>query len=185
MPRSDRTARPAASQAPLSGPTIGFSPFTLAAFALAGGGTNFSVANGGTGRSDLFQAGAFVRHTVGAAYVTGVLAYDLVRLQISLRDLSPNLFGAGDDAWRGQQAHSANFGVKLDQCSHFRFFVQERIGIALRGGFDEFLIKVLAATSLVYQPLQMCLGLLGKPSRKSRCKPTYGGSYQTRESRDN
>jgi uncharacterized protein with beta-barrel porin domain len=52
-----------------------FSPFTLAGFALAGGGTNFSVANGGTGRSDLFQAGAFVRHTAGAAYISGGLAY--------------------------------------------------------------------------------------------------------------
>ena len=36
---------------------------------------NFSVNGFGTGRSDLFQAGAFVRHTVGAAYVTGALAY--------------------------------------------------------------------------------------------------------------
>jgi uncharacterized protein with beta-barrel porin domain len=44
-------------------------------FALAGGGTSFSVANGGSGRSDLFQAGAFVRHTSGAAYLSGVLAY--------------------------------------------------------------------------------------------------------------
>ena len=52
-----------------------FSPDTVAGFALAGGGTNFSVANGGTGHSDLFQAGAFVRHTVGAAYVSGALAY--------------------------------------------------------------------------------------------------------------
>jgi autotransporter-associated beta strand protein len=52
-----------------------FSPFTIAGFALAGGGTNFSVANGGTGRSDLFQAGAFVRHTVGPAYISGALAY--------------------------------------------------------------------------------------------------------------
>jgi uncharacterized protein with beta-barrel porin domain len=52
-----------------------FSPFTIAGFALAGGGTNFSVANGGSGRSDLFQAGAFVRHTVGQAYITGALAY--------------------------------------------------------------------------------------------------------------
>jgi autotransporter-associated beta strand protein len=51
------------------------SPFTLAGFALAGGGTNFGVNGFGTGRSDLFQAGAFVRHTVGAAYVTGALAY--------------------------------------------------------------------------------------------------------------
>ena len=41
------------------------SPYTLAGFALAGGGTNFSVVNGGSGRSDLFQAGAFIRHTIG------------------------------------------------------------------------------------------------------------------------
>jgi autotransporter-associated beta strand protein len=53
-----------------------FSPDTLAGFALAGGGTNFSVANGlGSGRSDLFQAGAFLRHTVGPAYISAALAY--------------------------------------------------------------------------------------------------------------
>jgi uncharacterized protein with beta-barrel porin domain len=51
------------------------SPATIAGFALAGGGTNFSVNGFGYGRSDMFQAGAFVRHTVGAAYVTGALAY--------------------------------------------------------------------------------------------------------------
>jgi uncharacterized protein with beta-barrel porin domain len=51
------------------------SPYTLAGFALAGGGTNFSVANGGSGHSDLFQAGAFIRHTVGPAYISGALAY--------------------------------------------------------------------------------------------------------------
>jgi fibronectin-binding autotransporter adhesin len=52
-----------------------FSPRTIAGFALAGGGTNFSVANSGTGRSDLFQAGAFVRHTNGPAYISAALAY--------------------------------------------------------------------------------------------------------------
>ena len=51
------------------------SPQTVAGFALAGGGTNFNVANAGSGRSDLFQAGAFVRHTVGAAYITAAAAY--------------------------------------------------------------------------------------------------------------
>jgi autotransporter-associated beta strand protein len=51
------------------------SPNTLAGFALAGGGTSFSVNGLGSGRSDLFQAGSFVRHTVGAAYLTGALAY--------------------------------------------------------------------------------------------------------------
>jgi uncharacterized protein with beta-barrel porin domain len=52
-----------------------FSPNTVAGFALAGGGTSFNVANGGSGRSDLFQAGGFIRHTAGAAYITGALAY--------------------------------------------------------------------------------------------------------------
>jgi len=53
-----------------------FSPFTIAGLALAGGGTNFSISNGlGSGRSDLFQAGAFVRHTVGPAYISAALAY--------------------------------------------------------------------------------------------------------------
>jgi uncharacterized protein with beta-barrel porin domain len=51
------------------------SPNTISGFAVAGGGTSFSVANGGTGRSDLFQAGAFIKHTVGAAYVSGAIAY--------------------------------------------------------------------------------------------------------------
>jgi uncharacterized protein with beta-barrel porin domain len=51
------------------------SPNTLAGFALAGGATQFSVNGFGSGRSDLFQAGAFVRHNVGPAYLTGALAY--------------------------------------------------------------------------------------------------------------
>lgn len=52
-----------------------FSPATIAGFALAGGGTGFNTNGLGWGRSDLFQAGAFVRHTAGAAYVTAALAY--------------------------------------------------------------------------------------------------------------
>lgn len=50
-------------------------PSTLAGFAMAGGGTNFNVANGGSGRSDLFQVGMYARHTIGPAYVTAALAY--------------------------------------------------------------------------------------------------------------
>ncbi|MEY9462301.1 MULTISPECIES: autotransporter outer membrane beta-barrel domain-containing protein [Bradyrhizobium] len=52
-----------------------FSPSTIAGFALAGGGTAFNVNGLGWGRSDLFQAGAFVRHTAGPAYITAALAY--------------------------------------------------------------------------------------------------------------
>ncbi|WP_338831377.1 autotransporter outer membrane beta-barrel domain-containing protein [Bradyrhizobium sp. 27S5] len=63
----------------LSGTAVGadyrLSPNTIAGFALAGGGTSFSVNGLGWGRSDLFQAGGFVRHSVGAAYLSAALAY--------------------------------------------------------------------------------------------------------------
>jgi uncharacterized protein with beta-barrel porin domain len=52
-----------------------FSPDTIAGIALAGGGTSFNVNGLGYGRSDLFQAGAFVRHNIGPAYITAALAY--------------------------------------------------------------------------------------------------------------
>ncbi|WP_244443257.1 autotransporter domain-containing protein [Bradyrhizobium sp. Ai1a-2] len=61
------------------GTAVGFdyrvSPSLLAGFALAGGGTNFSVNGLGWGRSDLFQAGAFARYTAGPAYLSAALAY--------------------------------------------------------------------------------------------------------------
>jgi autotransporter-associated beta strand protein len=59
----------------VAGADYRISPYTLAGFALAGGGTSFGVSGFGSGRSDLFQAGAFVRHNAGPAYVTAALAY--------------------------------------------------------------------------------------------------------------
>lgn len=50
------------------------SPQTRMGFALAGGGTGFAN-NFSSGRSDLFQAGAFARHSIGPAYVATALAY--------------------------------------------------------------------------------------------------------------
>ncbi|MDP8998392.1 MAG: autotransporter domain-containing protein, partial [Pseudomonadota bacterium] len=50
------------------------SPNTVAGLALAGGGTNFDVNGLGIGRSDLFQAGAYLRHTEGSAYISSTLA---------------------------------------------------------------------------------------------------------------
>ncbi|MGJ4893303.1 autotransporter outer membrane beta-barrel domain-containing protein [Bradyrhizobium sp. HKCCYLRH3099] len=50
-------------------------PRTLVGFALAGGGTNFDVSGQGWGRSDLFQAGAYLRHVQGPAYVAATAAY--------------------------------------------------------------------------------------------------------------
>jgi autotransporter-associated beta strand protein len=59
----------------VAGADYRISPQTLAGFALAGGGTSFAVSGFGSGRSDMFQAGAFVRHNVGPAYVTAAVAY--------------------------------------------------------------------------------------------------------------
>src|SRR5262249_18366337 len=50
-------------------------PNTLAGFAIGGAGTSFGVANGGSGRADMFQAGSFVRQEAGTAYFKGALAY--------------------------------------------------------------------------------------------------------------
>jgi len=52
------------------------SPDALLGFALAGGGTAFSLANGlGSGSADVFQAGAYARQNIGAAYLSAALAY--------------------------------------------------------------------------------------------------------------
>ena len=74
-----------------------FSPNTVAGFALAGGGTNFHVANGGSGNSDLFQAGAYVKHTQGAAFIAAALAY-------GWQDVTTNrtVTVAGIDSLRGR-----------------------------------------------------------------------------------
>lgn len=62
------------SFATVAGADYSLSPQTRMGFALAGGGTGFAN-NFASGQSDLFQAGAFVRHTVGPAYVSTALAF--------------------------------------------------------------------------------------------------------------
>ena len=79
------------------------SPNTIAGFALAGGGTNFSVGNGGSGRSDLFQAGAYVRHNIGAAYLSAALGYgwqDITTDRSVMADRLRASFNA--NAWSGR-----------------------------------------------------------------------------------
>ena len=52
------------------------SPHTIVGFALAGGGTNWDLANAlGTGRSDALQVGAYGITRFGPAYLTGALAF--------------------------------------------------------------------------------------------------------------
>lgn len=90
-----------ASSSSVYGTVVGldyrFSPSTIAGFALAGGGTGFNVNGLGWGRSDLFQAGAFVRHNAGPAYITAALAY-------GWQDVTTNriVTAAGTDQLRAQ-----------------------------------------------------------------------------------
>ncbi len=70
---NDTTAR---AYGVVGGADYKISPDALIGFALAGGGTGFSVANAlGSGNSDLFQAGVFGRQNIGAAYLSAALAY--------------------------------------------------------------------------------------------------------------
>ena len=86
------------------------SPTTQVGFALGGGGTDFSLSSSlGGGRSDLFQAGAFVRHTIGDTYLAGALAYGW---QEVTTDRTVTIAGA--DRLRGQynaNAFSGRFEV--------------------------------------------------------------------------
>lgn len=74
----------AAGSSDLTARTYGFaggadyhvSPDTLLGFALAGGGTNWNVAQvSGGGRSDVFQAGVYGSHRFGAAYFSAAATY--------------------------------------------------------------------------------------------------------------
>jgi uncharacterized protein with beta-barrel porin domain len=121
-----------------------FSPFTIAGFALAGGGTSFSVANGGSGRSDLFQAGAFVRHDAGAAYITGALAY-------GWQDIITNrtVTVAGTDKLRAEFNANA-FSGRVE--SGYRFVAPWAGGIGITpyaaGQFTTFDLPAYAETAL-------------------------------------
>ncbi len=82
------------------------SPGTRVGFALGGGGTNFNLSNGlGGGRSDLFQAGVFVRHSIGDTYLAGALAYGW---QDVTTDRTVTI--AGSDRLRGQYNANAVSG---------------------------------------------------------------------------
>ena len=72
MPRWARRTPMPASGAWRRARTTSVSPDSLLGFALAGGGTGFSLANGlGSGSADLFQAGAYGRNDVGPSLSVG------------------------------------------------------------------------------------------------------------------
>jgi autotransporter-associated beta strand protein/T5SS/PEP-CTERM-associated repeat protein len=72
-------------------------PETMVGFSLGGAGTNFSVANLGGGRSEMFQAGVYGRHTMGPAYLAGALAWGWQDVTLD-RTVFGNVYRAGFDA---------------------------------------------------------------------------------------
>jgi outer membrane autotransporter protein len=52
-----------------------YSPDTIFGFALGGGGTDWGLATGGSGRSDAFQSGVYGITRFGPAYLAGALAF--------------------------------------------------------------------------------------------------------------
>jgi autotransporter-associated beta strand protein len=60
----------------VAGASYRFTPDTQAGFALGGAGSSFDVANGfGGGKADVFNMAVYAKHTMGAAYVAGLLGY--------------------------------------------------------------------------------------------------------------
>lgn len=59
----------------MAGADYRIAPDTVAGFALGGGATSFNSFGLGSGTSDLFQAGAFLRQQIRQSYLTGSMAY--------------------------------------------------------------------------------------------------------------
>ena len=74
-PRSDRTTRPRARSVLRLAPTIASRAIRWPVSRLPAAAPISASRGFGSGRSDLFQAGAFIRHNIGAAYVTAAAAY--------------------------------------------------------------------------------------------------------------
>jgi len=125
-----------------------FSPDTLAGFALAGGGTSFALNNFSTGRSDFFQAGAYVRHTEGPAYITAALAY-------GWQDITTNrtVTIAGTDQFRAEFNANAYSG-RIE--GGYRFIAPWVGGVGITpyaaGQFTTFDLPAYAETAIVGTP---------------------------------
>ncbi len=107
-----------------------WAPQTVVGFALAGGGTTFSVANAGTGSSDMFQAGAYVRHTTGSAYVSAAAAY-------GWQDVTTDrtVTAAGFDRLRAR-FHANTFSGRIELGSRFAWPEMNGIGVTPYAGLQ-------------------------------------------------
>jgi uncharacterized protein with beta-barrel porin domain len=101
-----------------SGVDYRVTPDTVVGLALAGGGTNWSLAQGlGTGRSDAFQAGIYGTSWSGPAYISAALAvasYEMTTNRVALGDQLTANFNAQSYGGRlegGYRYGMAAFGV--------------------------------------------------------------------------
>lgn len=84
-------------------------PDLLLGFALAGGGTNFGLANSlGSGKSDVFQMGIYGTKKFGASYVSAALSYAWFRMSTNRTALTDQLtanFNANNFGGRLEAGH--------------------------------------------------------------------------------
>jgi uncharacterized protein with beta-barrel porin domain len=126
---SDKTnGDPAVGSNTFAANTFGFAagmdyhpaPDAILGFALAGGGTNWNLAQAlGNGRSDAFQAGIYGTRYFGPAYVSGALA-------LANNWMTTNRTALGDQLTASFNAQS--FGGRLE--AGYRYAVQPAIGLA-------------------------------------------------------
>ncbi len=114
---ADAGAGTAASTNRIYGGIVGadyrISQDTIAGFALGGGATSFNTYGLGSGSSDLFQAGAFIRQQLGKSYVKAALGY-------AWQDVTTDRFVTGADhlqarfnanTWSGRVEAGHRFGL--------------------------------------------------------------------------
>jgi uncharacterized protein with beta-barrel porin domain len=101
-------------------------PDTILGFALAGGGTNWNLAQAlGSGRSDAFQAGVYGTKYFGPAYVAGSLA-------VANNWMTTNRTALGDQLTSSFNAQSVGGRVEAG----YRYAVQPAIGVTPYGALQ-------------------------------------------------
>ena len=95
-----------------------YSPDTIFGFALGGGGTNWGLAGGGTGRSDAFQTGVYGITRSGPAYLAAALAF-------ANHWMTTNRGALGDELTANFDAQS--YGARLE--GGYRYTVLPTLGV--------------------------------------------------------
>jgi uncharacterized protein with beta-barrel porin domain len=95
-----------------------YSPDTIFGFALGGGGTDWALATGGTGRSDAFQTGVYGITRSGPAYLAAALAF-------ANHWMTTNRAALGDELTANFDAQS--YGGRLE--GGYRYAVLPMLGV--------------------------------------------------------